>query len=298
MKTYKERTESILQKAEMQRNQKRKRIKLMSVLSGVACACVCAVTLSVCLPTALSDSTTGTTLPPQIGMETPPDAKPPHSGTETPPETKPPHSGTETPPETKPPTDNSPSGSTTFIEQGFVINSMGEPISPLMIAYKMERQFDEDGDISVQLAFGEYRHNYDNRWGTKFVISVYNHDNDQTYVLKELTAEQFLVPEYDVTIKDTIEENEYGELTTTAETRTFNHQETFTFPRGMFSKDKGSLVFNILAYDGDECLGGSGIEIYYAKRDGKIDILTYSEYKELEKADQTPPKTDITVTPA
>lgn len=36
MKTYKERTQSILQKAEVQRNQKRKRITLISVLSSVA----------------------------------------------------------------------------------------------------------------------------------------------------------------------------------------------------------------------------------------------------------------------
>lgn len=296
MKTYKERTQSILQKAEMQRNQKRKRIKLISALSSVACAIVCAVTLSVCLPTALSDSTTGATLPPHSGTGTPPDAKPPHSGTETPPETKPPVD-TGTPPETKPPADNTPSGSTTFIEQGFVSNGMGEPISTLMVAYKIDRQFDGDGEISVQLSFGEYRHNYDNNLGlTRVIVSVYNHDGDQTYALKELTAEEFLTPEYDVKIKCTIEENEYGELTTTAETRMFTHQEEFTFPSGMFSKDKGSLIFNILAYDGEKYISGSGIEIYYAKRDGKIDILTYSEYKELDQT--TPPKTDITVMPA
>lgn len=287
MKTYKERTESILQKAEAVRQQKRKKIKLISVLSGVACACVCAITLCVCLPTALSDSPSGIAMPPHSGAETPPDAKPPI----IPPETKPP-ADTGTPPETKPSVDNVSS----TVEQGFASSGMGEPVSTLMIAYKIDRQFDDGGNISVQLSFGEYRHNYDNRWGTKFVISVYNHDGDQTYALKELTAEQFLVPEYDVTIKHMIEENEYGELTTTAETRTFNHQETFTFPSGMFGKDKGSLVFNILAYDGDECLGGSGIEIYYAKRDGKIDILTYAEYKELDQT--TPPKTDITVTPS
>lgn len=252
------------------------RKKTKFIISSVACACACAVTLCVCLPLALSDSTNGTALPPHTATETPPDVNPPN------------------PPIVIPPIDNDKK----YIEQGFVSNGMGEPISPLMIAYKMERQFDENGDISVQLAFGEFRHEYIYKWGTKLVISVYTPDGDQTYVLKELTAAEFLTPEYDVTIKCTIEENEYGELTTTAETRTFNHQETFTLPRSIFSKDKGVFIFYISAYDGDEYITASGRDVYYAKRDGKIDILTYREYTELDQADQTPPKTDITVTPA
>lgn len=279
MKTYKERTESILQKAEAVRQKKRKRIKLISILSSVACA----VTLCVSLPIALAN-TDGAAMPP-TNAGAPPEIKPPKPSIDKP---------TNDPPETNPPIDSTPS-----IDQGFASSGNGEPISTFMIAYKIDRQLDDGGDISVQLSFGEYRHNYDNNSGvTRVVVSVYNHDCDQTHVLTEVAAEQFFTPEYDVKIKHTIEENEYGELTTTGETRTFNHQENFTIPSNMFSKDKGVLVFSISAYDGDQYISGSGIQIHYVRRDGKIDILTYGEYKELEKADQTPPKTDITITPS
>ena len=142
------------------------RTKTKFIISSVACACACAIALCVSLPLALYNTTNGSTLPPQTGTETPPVVKPPQ------------------PPIVIPPV----VGDKKYIEQGFVSSGMNEPISPIMIAYKMERQFDEDGDISVQLAFGEHRYNYDNRWGTKLVISVDAPDNDQTYVLKELTA--------------------------------------------------------------------------------------------------------------
>ena len=66
----------------------------------------------------------------------------------------------------------------------------------------------------------------------------------------------------------------------------------------MFNNDKGVFIFYISAYDGDKHIISTGMDVYYAKRDGKIDILTYREYTELDQADQTPPKTDITVTPA
>ena len=246
-----------------------RRLQKKHIISVLACACACAVTFCVCLPFILSPSS-GSVLPPQIDTGTPPsDANPPVIGT-------------------KPPiTDNNPSSGEMnhpYIEEGYISNGAGEPISPLMMAYKIDREFDENAEyLSVQLSFGAFMLENVADWGiTKVVINVWNHESDE-YPLKELTTEEFLDPKYDVKIKCTIEEDENGELTTTSETRIFQNEETFLFPNNICNKDKGVLTFSILAFDGDKYVSGSGIETYYVKRNGKINFITWREYRELEE---------------
>lgn len=279
-----------------------KHFQIKYIISAAACAC--AIMLCVCLPIALSHSGTPA-VPPQTDTGTPP-----NTDTEIPSEgTTPPDTDTDTPPsDTTPPQDGETSSGVTppvdsqkpYIESGYVNDGNSDPSSPFMIAYKINREFDEQAEnLSVQLSFGVFMFDSVADLGiTKVVVSVWNSDSKQDYVLKEFTAEEFFVSEYDVEIKYTIGENEEGELVTVSETRTFKNEQTFSFPSSMCNKSKGTLTFNITAYDGDEYVIGGGDQVYYLKSNGKINFLSYQEYRELELSDQTPPKTDIIISQA
>lgn len=275
--------------------------KRTRIIVSAVSACACAVALCVGLPIAFSrpqspvvPSQVGTVKPddPSVGGDTPPvtDNDPPKN----PSDNNPPITGTDAPPSTGNEND------TPYFEYGYAFSGMTEPISPFMIAYKIDREFDRNADeVSVTLSFGEWGHGDADRWiMTNVVVSVYDPYTKQSYELKNLTAAEFAADEYDVKVKCTYEENEYGEPVTTSETRTFGHTESFTFPSEMFGREYGTLVFNILVFDGDEYVSGGGVDICYAKTDEKIKIITYREYKEIEASHQTPPKTDVIVKPA
>lgn len=268
-----------------------KRFQIKYIVSAAACACACAVILGVCLPIALSPSGSPA-VPPQSDTGTPPnDVTPPQVDNQspsdsniTPPQDGETSSGDSTPPDTDtdvPPVDTQKP----YIEKGYVINGNSEPASPFMIAYKINREFDEQAEnLSVQLSFGALMlDNMADLGITKVIVSVWNNDIKQTYVLKELTAEEFFVPEYDVDIKYTYGENEDGELVTVSETRTYKNEQTFIFPAAMCNKNKGTFVFNIVAYNGDDYVIGGGDQVYYLKINEKINFLTYREYQELNQ---------------
>ncbi|MBP5242680.1 MAG: hypothetical protein J6Z36_03215, partial [Clostridia bacterium] len=92
----------------------------------------------------------------------------------------------------------------TIIQDGYSNGGASEPTNPFWCAYQMDRvfTFGKDTDcIPVRLSFGTDAHHLEVGFENcdSIVVSVTNQDNDE-YILEELTAEEYFTEKYEVQI--------------------------------------------------------------------------------------------------
>ncbi len=170
---------------------------------------------------------------------------------------------------------------TTIVRSGYSSSENSEPTLPFWCAYQMTRSLNEkDESINVDLSFGiEAGYiNIESEWKNcnRFVVGVRNQD-EENFVLEELTAEQFFTEKYKVEIdyfyKDTSEGREQDYVT-----YNYSNRAAFQIPSSLCNKSEGYLTFYLYALNEETFCGGGAETVYYTKINGTIQFQNYIEY--------------------
>lgn len=164
---------------------------------------------------------------------------------------------------------------------GYSIGGDSDEGVPFWCAYGVDRSFNEADSYEVQLSFGT---NMSDVWENCDKVVVYIENEDDSYTLEDLDADEFFTAEYGVRISYTYRYFKEGDKTyeeVDKATFDFSYTNTYDVPNEIFNEDFGVSYFKIVAYSQDSIVGISFQPLFYVKGGGEITILTSSEYYEL-----------------